>query len=307
MNIDIPVTHEVAGFFTIELFKADKDGKEIPGTRRQPVPTFQNLITNGGMNRYGEFTDYLNNCQVGSGSTPPNVNDSTLVSRIAGVVFLAGSITSTVQSTAPYYAANTRTYQFAAGIATGNLSEVGVGWLTTAGLFSRALIVDGAGTPTTITVLADEILQVTYQLRYYAPVADASGTVTLGGVAINWISRACNVTNSSNWAVGVSAALAPVSNQVAYAGAIGAVTGQPAGSVYAATTIADAAYSAGTFTRAGDISWGLAAGNFSGGITAIKTKHGAGAYQYGFTPAIMKDSTQTLSLTFSHSWARKTL
>ena len=44
-------------------------------------------------------------------------------------------------------------------------------------LFSRALIRDGAGNPTTLTVTAIDILTVTYQLRLYRPTTDIVSTV----------------------------------------------------------------------------------------------------------------------------------
>lgn len=308
MSADINLQSEVEGYYTIELFKVDDSGREVTGSRRQPIPTFKNLITNAGLDRMGSTSGYIGYCQVGSGSTPATVNDVSLASRVAGVSTIVSNNTGAMPS-APYYAFSTRTFQFPAGVATGNISEVGVGWALTDALFSRALIVDGAGTPTTITVLSDEILQVTYQLRYYAPTADVTGTLTLNGVSTSWISRASGV-NAWGSIGDISEGLYSfdLNEQRAHDGAINAsVVGTPAGSRSPRSSISDDAYSAGSYTRTGSVTWDIERANFAGGIQSVFIRKGIGSYQIGFTPPIMKTSAQTLTLKFSHSWARRSV
>lgn len=309
MNIDLLC--EVEGFYTLELFKADQAGNIIPGTGRQPVPTFKNLITNAGLDRMGANSDYLNRCQVGSGSTPPSVSDGNLAAWIAANSSIS-SQTSGAMPSAPYYSYITRAYQFSAGLATGNISEVGVGWAATGSLFSRALVVDGSGTPTTITVLADEILQVTYQVRYYAPTVDLTGSIVLNGITHNWVSRASNVTIDPSWngpgSFSEGFYAGDSNSQRVHEGNISPLlTGSPAGSSSARSSYVDSAYSAGSYTRSGSVTWGITAGNFAAGINSAFIKQGCGSYQIGFTPAIPKTNAQTLTLTFAHSWARRSL
>ena len=157
----ITMQHETqcAGWFKIEATRPD-------GTRRVLADWFPNLILNGGLDRMGANPDYLSWCQVGSGSTAPVAAQTALVNRIAGTSTQQNNV-SGAQASAPYYGWYRRTYRFAQGVAAGNLSEVGVGWATSGSLFSRALILDGGGSPTTITVLSDEVLDVTYELRRY--------------------------------------------------------------------------------------------------------------------------------------------
>jgi hypothetical protein len=310
MSEQIDLTSEVAGYYTLEILKVGADGKAIEGSKRQPVPTFRNLITNAGLDRMGAFGDYCANCQVGSGSTPPTVNDSTLAGLVASKTL--SNATATTQSAAPYYTSTTLNYEFAAGVAAGNLSEVGVGWAVTGSLFSRALIVDGSGNPTTITILADEILRVSYQLRYYVPTADLTGTITLNGVSIDWVSRAAEVVQATSWTgAGYQSAgfrLESTSYQSANDGDISAsVTGGPGGTSSSRTGVTDAAYSAGSYARSGTLTWDIGAANFAGGIKSLYARHGIGTYQIGFTPPIMKTSSQTLTLTLRHSWARKAI
>lgn len=309
MNIEIQ--SEVQGLYSLCKFKVDVDGKEIEGSRQEIAP-FKNLITNAGLDRMGAFSDWMQYCQVGSGSTPASVNDGALVAKIAAATPLSAA--GGIQSSAPYYASKTLIYQFNAGVAAGNISEVGIGWLAAGGLFSRALIVDGSGTPTTITVLADEILQVTYQFRYYVPTTDKTGTITLDGVQYAWTSRAAQAASASGWSIGAqvgqSAELRPGSTsfQLAFDGAISAaVTGSPTGTGFPCTLIADAAYSAGSNSRAGSVTWGINDANAVGGLGAVVIAHGIGTFQVGFAPKIPKTSAQQLILTFTHSWARKTI
>ncbi|MBD8790971.1 hypothetical protein IFR09_11335 [Pseudomonas syringae] len=309
MNIDLRC--EVEGFYTLTIFKADKNGEIIPDSGRQPVPTFRNLITNGGLDRMGAFGDYIYACQVGSGSTPASVTDGSLVSRVAGTPAISSQSSGT-SPVAPYYTFYTKTYQFDAGTATGNISEVGVGWTQVGSLFSRALIVDGSGSPTTITVLADEILQVTYQIRYYAPTVDVTGSLMLNGFSINWVSRAAGVTQEVYWGgVGSISEGLFATDQFstrAHDGDISVeVTGTPAGASSGRTSGVDAAYSAGSYSRSASVTWAISAANFGTGIKSVLVRKGPGSYQVGFTPAIMKTNTQTLTLTFTHSWARRSL
>ncbi len=96
----------------------------------------------------GSVGDYMSTCMVGSGNAAPAETDTALQARASTSNINVQSNNSNVS---PRYGWRRRTFRFAAGAAAGNLSEVGVGWTTTA-VFSRALILDGSGNPTTITV-----------------------------------------------------------------------------------------------------------------------------------------------------------
>ena len=137
--------------------------------------------------------------------------------------------------------------------------------------------------PTTITVLPDEILDVTYQFRCYAPTADVMGTIVLRGVTHTWTSRAAMVTSMNiyqGWYMPRGAWL--MSNpgvHQATDGTIGPVTGAPTGDVTAASSISDAAYSSGSYAREGTLTFGLNQANYATGIGAIITVHGIGVSQ----------------------------
>jgi len=297
----LEIKTECSGHFKLEVRRAD-------GTLRETLE-FQNLITNGGLNRLAAAADIAYYCQVGSGSTAPTVNDSALVSRIAVVFYNGGS--NGIQPSAPYYAWGITTYRFSEGTAAGILAEIGVGWATTGSLFSRALILDGNGDPTTITILANETLDVTYQLRVYPPLVDSTGLLTLRGTEHTVTGRACGVNVSGQWyapshTTGVHEGF--FSGITAYNGEIGAITASaPAGTASTGSAVG-VAYVTDSLQKDGTATFALAQGNFAGGITAFRANNfGCGSYQFGFSPAIMKTNVDTLTLTLRHSWARKTL
>lgn len=309
------IHEEYEGIFTISAFKVDAKGDEIPGTRRAPVPPFRNLITNGGLDRMGGNADYLTWCQVGSGSTAPSAGDSNLVSRVAGSSTLQSTL-SGVQPSAPYFTWRRNTKRFATGVAAGNLAEVGMGWLSTGGLFSRALILDALGTPTTITILADESLDVTYELRAYPKVTDSTGTIVatgnIGG-SYDFIMRAANVTSNDDllgWHIAQNGteqgrlSVSAITSRRVYNGPIGPITGLPSGSSLN-VLVNQLAYSLGSLERKFVVALGLNDGNIASGINSTSVKIGIGVYQCQFTPPIPKTSEDEVNLTFVHTWARR--
>lgn len=134
--------------------------------------TAPNLILNSGIARAtsdsaGITSDsLLTNCLVGTGTGAPLVTDTELQSPLAtspnGV---RQSGTYSYDSGADEITTTTvMRYTFALGAVVGNLSEIGIRPSSVSNLFSRALIVDGSGDPTTITVTADDQLIVDYTL-----------------------------------------------------------------------------------------------------------------------------------------------
>jgi hypothetical protein len=303
-NIDMNVG-KLAGRFKIEAARLAKDGSEIAGSRRVLADWFDNLVTNNGLDLFASG-NYLLYCQVGTGSTTPANGNTALVSRVAASNTQEAT-SEGAQASAPYFCWRQKTFRFAEGVAAGNLAEVGVGASSTANLFSRALILDNMGSPTTITVLSDEVLDVTYELRVYAPEDDWTGTVTLDSVDYDVVGRAAGVTNNAYWTIGADGAANLASNAFAYNGAIGAIDSVPAGTASAASSISTDSYSAASLLRDATPNWGLSSGNLAGGITAMRVTFGVGTYQFSFDPAIPKDNTQVLALTVRNAWARKTL
>lgn len=325
-----PVVHaaihaEVAGRFKFEAFKPDANGIEVPGTRRVVADWFDNLITNNGLNLLGAGGNYdtlvLAACRVGTGSTPAAFTDTGLVSHLAATTTQQSNTTG-AQGTAPYFGWRRKTFRFALGAVVGNIAEVGIFTALTGGsMFSRALI-EAAGVPTTITILADEQLDVVYELRNYAQVGDTTwGPATISGVDYSGTVRAALVTEPGNnggaWAPGNSNANVGLTQNVSTStvGAflratqtLGPVTGEPAGTRYESTSTgrSAASYVADSLYRDHTFVWDLNEGNAPGGVGSLRLTTNFGAYQLSITPLIPKDATKRLTLYVRISFGRYT-
>lgn len=301
----------LAGLFKLEAIRPD-------GRVRLLADWFPNLITNAGLNGIGNNANYLAAARVGTGSATPNVSDTGMNSYVAGANPAATD--RIAASTPPYFGTTTIRYRFSVGDAAGNLAEVGVASQAAIGgvQFSRALILDPDGNPTTITVLSDEVLDVTYALQIIAPTSDVTDTVTIGGVDYDTVTRACAVTNVGIWSLGGSTG-GGTQNTTAYSGSIGAVTASaPSGSSAPNTSSTPSSYSADSFFRESVSEFSLGTANFGGnGITALAFLLGLGSGGFGQmqlslnsqdSPAkgIPKTSSDVLSLVTRHTWARGT-
>lgn len=307
--------HKVAGYFKMEAVNVKT------GAKRLLADWFPNLITNGGLDRMANNIDYLYFCQVGTGSTAPANANTGLVNRVGGTNNRTSN-TSSVNGTAPYYRSNIIVYRFNPGAATGNLSEVGVGWATSGSLFSRALILDISSNPTTITVLSDEYLDVTYQHRFYPEESDVTGSITftgnIGGT-YNYTLRAATIakyvgqfaTGNKDTPVSMHNILNAVSQSgtyfSVYDGSIGAISSVPSGisTPIPYTGFSVGSYTGGTYTLTLTISLGIADCNLAGGgIKSIVFPWGNVHYQIEFSSKIPKTNQDILSLVFTHTWAR---
>lgn len=300
-DIIIPARAKIglAGRYKIEAVGAD-------GRRRVLADWFPNLITTLGADLLGNGSP-LNVCAVGSGNTAPALTDTAL-QTLVGSTSSIQSTTRAAAGSSPYFGSTTIIYNFVAGTATGNLAEVGVG-ATSTSLFSRALILDGGGSPTTITVLSTEALFVTYQLNQYVPLVDVTGTINISGTNYNYTLRGAEAT-SANWGY-LNGDRGGLSTVFVFNGAIGAITGDPSGSSAGGGSIVNDAYSNGSHTLSGTVTYGIGSGNLAGGISAAEIFFGSaqssrGTYQIGFATPIPKDSSHVLTLSFSSSWAINT-
>lgn len=299
---------ELAGYYKITA--TNKDTLE----ERVLADWFPNLITNNGLDLINQGKpDMTRYCYVGSGSTAPTVNDSGLQNLVA--VKMAGHIqfsTSSAQSTAPHYGYATRSWTFAPGEAVGNLSEVGCGKdALGVNIFSRSLITDALGNPITITVLADDYLTVTYELRCYPPLEDSVSTVDIAGVATECTVRASDITTGSQWGFYQSGDYNTAVNgysisTTVHKGVLGSITGSPTLSLGNVSQSAPTdVYTQGSHFRDGVVNLSLAQGNSVEGISAINIPTWLGSFQIGFNPPIVKDNTRTLRLNYRVGWGRK--
>ena len=168
------------------------------------VREFDNLITNNGLDAYGLGYDYtLGRCWIGKSTKAPSVSDARLGAAIA-YTDGASNINQCkmIAPTAPNWITSSKTnYRFAAGEATGDITEVGISTRNDPGndkyaLWSRALILDNRGYPTSLTVLEDEYLDVYYTLNLHPNLEDTAFSFNLGGETYNCVSRIANAQDA---------------------------------------------------------------------------------------------------------------
>ena len=263
--------------------------------------SFDNIITNGGLERLMNGAGAaLTTCYVGTGTSAPAVGNTTLATPLASTSGGTGATTANA-GTAPYKNTYTRLFEFPLGAVVGNVTEIGVGWGS--GLFSRALVLDGGGSPTALTVTATDILQVTYKIEQTPSVTSTTGSFLLNGASLGYTARIINVTQNAFSNMATNGYMSSNFTAGVYeTGTLAAITdAYPTGAVAGAST-ATAAYTSGTYERSATISVALANGNFAGGIGSMVVIVGGGwTYHIVFASPIMKTASQTLSLGVKYS------
>lgn len=303
----------VEGFIGIKI--VDKDGVERfsnidPKTGLGP----KNLIVNSGLDMIASLSianssDY---CRVGTGTTTPSATQTDLVSR-----FGSGTGTITAQSlsnsgSAPWYWELEREYEFPAGTVDGAaLTEVGFFEQSGGDMFSRSLIKDGGGTPTSITLTSLEVLYVTYVTRVNVPNTDSTGTFTINSDTYNYTCRAANASTEAVWS--------PESSTIFYTDIIrsyetqtlGLITDEPAGAKGSGSD-SQASYVTGSYERVGSFTMGRDDSNFTLGIGAFSIGRFSNTPSFQFSvekasdgTRISKDNTNTLSMVgaFKIAWS----
>jgi hypothetical protein len=330
----IPVHMGMAGKYRAQITKGRT------GKLKYDTGWFDNLITNRGLVEYWNLPHYGAfdsgaigaSCAVGTGNTTPQVTDVGLASftAAAGGTGGTGGGTGYPAPNAQGYVAQVSVpgqpdyvppywymryiYLFATGAAAGNLTEVGAypgGGSPNADLFSRALILDASGNPTSITVLSDEILTVTWELRFYLDVTDHAFSFNLNGSPITGTYRLWNASSQSANPAAINTSGAGCT---LYSGAMAAspLTGSPTG------TIGNLASNSGAMSfvqfvndiaNSGtcyfDIKGTFPTGNGTGTIQSFSYNQHMWAYQFGaLSSPIIKTAGQQLQVNFRASWGR---
>jgi len=290
--------NKLGGRYKMEAF--------VPGNPpRVLADWFDNLITDGYMNLLGTTGSSYSSlsCVVGTGNTPPAFTDTQLAALKAvtssGLNYLNG------KELASNYSWFRQTFQFDQGQAAGNLAEVGV---STGGiLISRALIKDAQGNPTTITVLPDEILQVTWEFRVYWPQAAVTGTANIAGSGTHDFSiTALHTDQPSGWVISSM----NIKRMGFFQGGISLYSGTQFLGSTSSGSLTTAPYINNSFKRNASYLVPIDIGNYSAGIDWFVFGFGHSNDGYGcyykvtLDPPIMKTAEQTLTLNVELSWAR---
>lgn len=293
---------KVAGHFHLRVVNAET------GAVRQERE-FDNLVTDIGLEYYARGwpnTDF--SCVVGSGTNEPNVQDTTLGNIIAktGISLTTGAIGG-----APDYVRSQKlSGRFAAGAISGTITEIGVVHSILNILWCRQLILDEQGNPTSLTVLDNEFLDVTYTLYTYPNLQDKTFLFVMDGVTYNCTSRLALAARSGYAVSGsffINIYLAQLQN-VFSTQQLGDITGQPGGTSVAAGIIASSLPwdASAPHSRESSLTMALNQANVQGGIGSmlLVDREGPFYHQISFNPVLPKDNTVKMTLIFSDTVSR---
>lgn len=333
-NIIALPTMGVAGLYRLQTHKYKS------GTLKYDTGWINNIITDVGLADWytlvglGSFDTWGSMCAsscVGTGNTAPAVTDTQLAAFRAyvgpkasggGTGFAGFDSTAYVAAAGsdPAYWRGVSSWQYGTGAASGNLTEVGVYPGNPGGgavapyyaghLFSRALILDANGNPTSITVLSDEILTVTWQLRFYLDLTDHAFSFNLNGSPVTGTYRMYQAANQrASSATGATRSNTAV--VTAYNGAmVSVLSGNPStplGSTSGSTVynfVNDLANSGVLYV---DSKLNAGVNTMNGTINTFIFQNHMWSYQFGnLSQPIVKTSGQQLQMNFRTSWGRYT-
>lgn len=319
MNIKMPTT-ALSGQFRA-VVSEDAAGERV----KHDTGFFDNLITDVGMNRVGivttgaadsmgAFSVLCGRFVVGSGSATPAFTDTALVAPVAFASAEPGLDSQSSSYERGWYEITVR-HQFGQGQAAGNLSEIGIQHTSLSGpLWSRALILDGAGNPTTITVLPSDFLTCYYTLRIMIPQDDAVFNIDVDydedGIIPTVVTArplAANSSSSTNgWGLQTAATSGSRAGLQFFSGGLAMPTANdPLGSKVANETnsFTVVQYVTDSHQRFLTRTNGLNEHN-SQELRTARLDALMGRWQIEFNPPLQKNNTQTMQLTFGYSWAR---
>jgi len=166
---------------------------------------FKNTVLNVGLDGLAVGRDIVPNnsnsitriINVGTGTSMPAVTDTGLDSYLAATGSVYGEITiaygnGDASTGDPAWKSWQRTFAFAIGSCTGNLTELGLSASSNSTYFNRQLFRDQVGDPTVVPVQSDEGLRITVKVVVYAPMA--VGETDVADFDLNGVTRAATVT-----------------------------------------------------------------------------------------------------------------
>lgn len=275
-------------------------------TRPDRVIRVPNLITDVGLNALNSgYIDWA--CAVGGGTTPPAVTDSALEEEFARVG--RKSATFTILDQSQEYAAYLQTlYEFPFGSLIGQpINEIGIFPTTGSSLlWSRILL------PSTLVLLSDESLQISYGLYTYVDLEQAIQQISYDGVDYTITKQVADVdnTNTRGYSGGTGARLfsssggANVNPQVFETNSLPAIV-DSLGSGTSCNALTRDVYVDQSLEQTGSAQWYQNTANFVTGIGTLLVPTSLAYWYFAFNPKIPKDETKHLTLGVSMSWGRR--
>lgn len=193
------------------LFGEFKLEKYKNGQLESATPFFHNHITDMGIyhmmseqsydNNGNDFDGYMCYCYVGTGTSEPSDSDQWLEQEVAGAE--GWDIVDTGYDEGGGYIYQVAEYRFEPSSVIGEISEVMIGSSKNQNIcFSRELIRDTNGNPTTFELDEGTELRVYYQFRIYVDLSIQDlGQFTINGTPTN-VSRSPVEVNEERWLPG---------------------------------------------------------------------------------------------------------
>lgn len=304
----------IAGEVRCVVTKAD-------GTVKTDTGYQKNLILNQGLDFFGggKGTAINASCAIGSGNSAPAITQTVLdafITLVSGTD-VTSSYAYTNTGDGMYRMWEQQKYRFT-GLNNVNISEVGListgtnstnNYLTT-----RALIKDSSGTPTSISVLTGETLDIYYKIHKVIDVSDKSFVINVldgngGSVPYNIIIRSASV--GSNLSNNVSSALGTLSYPIVSASDLSNITSSPSGATGGLSSVLSE-YTPSSYTRGLTLTMSLNESNI--GIRTISSYTGEPSltflpFQMRFgrvsdDAPLTKTANDTLSIPLEFSWGR---
>lgn len=305
----------VSGRYELKATKVD-------GSSERVLAAFDNLILNSGLDQLltspdpgnQAYDEFWGEHVVGASGAEEDPSQTGLLALVSTTTQSSRAVV-TWQASNPLEWVFTSTSRFPAGSAAGNIAEVGVKPRWSDNLFSRALVRDVDGQPTTIQVGSDEFLDVTYVFTLRVDPIDRPFTINISSGSHSGVLRKGYLTASivQSFARKGFGNPAPRAGSTATgyshvsAGALGPAGGDiPQPEVSAAITAAIATYTPGAFYRDVTYSMGLDEGNIvAPGFKALHIGDtNSGGLQLSFDPPIPKTAERIFRVTVRISVSR---
>lgn len=256
------------------LEKLDASGKVV-----QTVGPWRNTITNAGLNNImsgsgaSDIREIAAHGKVGTGTAPIAESTGTLPGYTTSVS-RTGAVQLTLQDSAlPYYAEMVAQFNFAVGAVVGTFGCVGISSSAGGSIHAASQIKDTEGNPTTITLLAEEQLRLTYRIRLYAPLdVSVPVSVMINGNPVDATLYTRNFTANTAFRLGKvnSMTLADAPNYPVPSSVLDTNQSYGSGANLVSGTTTMAAYVSGSFTRRTTTLLTSTQGNYARGINVIR-------------------------------------
>jgi hypothetical protein len=322
VNISLDATYE------IKKGKVTEDNQYLEPTH---VSKFSNLLLDAGLDRMGEHGTYMTHLYLGAGTSTPDPSNTALddLTYMGDSLIPIDHTISSVNSPVGEqpYAQVTRIFRVQPRGSNFVYSEIGVGHHSESGsggitdvLLSRTLIKGLDGNPAVLSVLGDEYLDVTYELRLYMPTEDLVTTImptgkdteprTLTMRAAYTNTRSVIISSwglSDSWKNGVTLALAgsdvELGSHAIYDGPIGSITSGPSGNRL--DTIFNAFSHEFVGNRTAVVTLKIDTASNIGTWRSILLATTATSFQCQFDPPFDKTLEDSVELSYSVSWGRR--